>query len=100
MQPSWHNVKSASGTVGTTAVKMLNAASNRQFLMIHNASTANKIAFTLNGSTPALNAQGSITLLPEGSIVFDKVVPLNEVNVIAGGANTPVTVYVVEAYAK
>lgn len=77
------------------AVAAQSATSNpRNFLLIQNVHATNDIAVSFTG-TAALNTAGSIMLLHgTAPLVFETAVPQGAVSIIATGAGTPVTVYV------
>lgn len=58
---------------------------NRQFLLIENTGNAN-VGVNLTGGTAAIGGTGTITIVPNGSILLDHVVPQNQINVIGTAA--------------
>lgn len=85
----------ASGTVGTAAADMIGENQNRRYLRVHNASSTNKIAVRPDdGTDPAINGAGSITIGTEETMEFAGLcIPLNAFRIIAAGASTPYTVW-------
>ena len=60
---------------------------NRQFLLIENTGSAN-VGVNLTGGTAAIAGSGTVTLVPNGTIFLDHVVPQNAIHVI-GTAGQP-----------
>ena len=86
----------SSGTVGTSAIVELAAipvGQVRGFLQIQNPSATASLAYTLDGSTPAVNGNG-FTLGPLGSATYDTWVSQDSVTIIGSGASTPWTICV------
>lgn len=85
--------KFLSGTVGTTASGIILARSpQRKFLIIHNPSSSLSLSYTLDGTTPVINAAGTITLGPLGTSTFEDFILMGDLNVIGSAASTPYTV--------
>lgn len=63
---------------------------NRQFLMIENTGNAN-VGVNTAGGAAAIGGTGTVTLVPNGTLLLDHVVPQNQINVI-GTAGQPLTV--------
>lgn len=87
------------GTVGTLAVQILAAATlnpvsrrpGRQRLRVHNPSSTNSLAMTLDGTTPVVNGQG-YTLPPYGT--YDDTVQVSQgaLTLIGSGSGSPYTI--------
>ena len=82
-----------------TGVTVIEGAKMRAYLFLDNESTSNAIGCCfISGCVPALNTQGSITLMPQNSASphwreWNGVkVPGGPISCIAGGASTPLTV--------
>lgn len=85
--------KFLSGTVGTTASAIILARSpQRRFLMIHNPSASLTLSYTIDGTTPVINAAGTVTLGPLGTSTFDEFIPMGDITFIGSGAGTPYTI--------
>ena len=80
------SITSLSGSSQTAAV----AKNHRRFLLIENTGSAN-IGVNLCGGTAAIGGTGTVTIVANGSLMFDRVVPNTAINVI-GTAGQPVTV--------
>ena len=86
-----------SGNIGTSPIlAQVPANANRQFVMIQNVHASNNIAFSFDGTTPALNTAGSFMLSSNQAVILDVMVVTNAINFIASGATTPVTVITLE----
>lgn len=97
-------VPPASGTGGTSALTLQTSpttnaipAASRKSLLITNQSATASATFCFAGSniTPAANAAGCYTLLPNGGFLSypaSGYVPQDAFNAVASAANTPVTV--------
>jgi len=88
------------GTVGTTAIFIIAAAPSatgsglpRRYLKIQNPSAAASLAYTLDGTTPAINGNG-FTLGPLGKDEWSTVCPQGAVNLIASTPSTPYAILV------
>ncbi len=62
----------------------------RQFLLIENTGNAN-VGVNMSGGAAAIGGTGTLTLVPNGTLILDHVVPQNQINVI-GAAGQPLTV--------
>ena len=72
-----HSITSLSGS----SQSLLTLDATRQAVIITNPSATYNLAFTIN-ATAALNAGGSITLPPYGSMVLDAAIASNAIAVI------------------
>lgn len=80
-------VKTFSGTVGTSPVVVLQQDSQRQFFQIQLTDANNTLAYTVDGSTPAINGTGK-TLTSLASETRSVYVPTGAITVIGSGSNT------------
>lgn len=78
-------------TISTSAVTLLASNGNRKFLQIQNVGTANKLACTMDGSTPVVNGNG-LQLGIGGAALYDVYVPTGAVKCIGSAAGTVLTV--------
>lgn len=78
-------------TISTNAVTIIAANGARKFLQIQNTGTANKIACTLDGSTPVVGGNG-IQLGIGGAALYDVYVPTGIVKCIGSASGSVVTV--------
>lgn len=78
-------------TVSTSAVTIIAANGARKFLQIQNVGTYNKLACTIDGSTPVINGNG-IQLNAGGAVMFDVFVPTGAVKCIGSASGTVLTV--------
>jgi hypothetical protein len=81
------SIASLTGGASQTA---LGLNGNRQYLAIENSGTAN-VGVNICGGAAAIGGTGTLTLSPGGSLLFDKWVPQNQINVI-GTAGQPLTI--------
>ena len=80
------SITSLSGSSQTALAKN----GNRQFLLIENTGNAN-IGVNLTGGTAAIAGTGTITIVANGSLLLDHVIPQNAITVI-GTTGQPVCV--------
>lgn len=78
-------------TISTASVTVLAANPVRRFLQIQNVGSANKLACTVDGSTPVVNGNG-IQLSVGGAALYDVYVPNGAVKCIGSASGTVVTV--------
>ena len=78
-------------TISTAAVTILPANGARKFLQIQNVGAANKLACTIDGSTPVINGNG-VQLSVEAAATYDVFVPTGAVKCIGSATGTVVTV--------
>lgn len=81
--------KSITSLTGSSQTALA-ANPSRQFMVIVNTGSAN-IGVNLTGGTAAIAGTGTITLVPDGSILFDTTIPLLAVTVI-GTSGQPVCI--------
>ena len=62
----------------------------RRFLAIENTGNAN-IGVNPTGGVAAIGGPGTLTIVPNGSLILDKAIPNGQINVI-GTAGQPVTI--------
>ncbi len=78
-------------TISTSAATIIAANGARKFLQIQNVGAANKLACTLDGSTPVVNGNG-LQLGVGGAAMYDVYVPTGAVKCIGSAAGTVLTV--------
>lgn len=78
-------------TISTSSVTILAANGARKFLQIQNVGAANKLACTLDGSTPIINSNG-VQLGIGGAATYDIYVPTGAIKCIGSASGTIVTV--------
>lgn len=88
-----YGVVSKGSVVPNASTSVLAANSNRNFLLIQNSDAALTIGVRLDGGIAVLNAQGTITLAPGATMLFDVAVPMGAITAISGGAGAQLTIY-------
>lgn len=83
--------KHTTETISTSALTVLAANGARKFLQIQNVGAANKLACTLDGTTPVINGNG-VQLGVGGAALYDVYVPTGAVKCIGSAAGTVLTV--------
>lgn len=87
------------GTVGTSPVPIVAAAASnyanniRHYLYIHNPSATASLAYTVDGSAPAVNGNG-FTIAPLGAKEWTDKVPQGAITIIASGSSSPYSILV------
>jgi hypothetical protein len=80
--------------LGTSSIQLIATNPDRHYLIIENVSSVN-IGISIQPTAAAIGTAGTVTLVPNGSIVFEaNFAATNGFNVIAAsGSNNPVTVW-------
>jgi len=83
-------------TLGNSSTKLLDANPARNFLLIENTHASQDVWVNLVGGTAAANGVGCIFLkggnVAASRVVFDITVPSGQINALATGSSTTVTV--------
>lgn len=85
----------ASTTVTTSSVQVLAPGTYgiRNCLILHNPDLTKVAAVNLTGGTAAINTNGSITMNPGSTMLFDFAVPTASITAIGSSSGTPLTIY-------
>lgn len=85
-------VTTVSSTVGTSATVALTANGSRNFFQIQCTHATNTLQYTMDGSTPVMNGQGSYLAAAGGSATYSSFIPTGPITVIGSGAGTTFTI--------